>query len=170
MEQTPATAPYGLVMEGDKLTVASTRHPGLFDPRFLIAALLDHVARGDGEVCDEEATAMVQLVAEHFGLDAGQAETSLGHALNIYSRTMQLGQAGEILREVLGETERIDVMLMLLRVVAADGRQGADELEAVDEVAQALRLTAEERHLAFQRYFSEQEGQQHPPRRHIQQR
>ena len=148
---------YGLVLEGEKLTVHATAQPGLFDPRFLIAALLHHVAEGDGRVCDREAAAMVELVADHLGLDAMEAEARLGQALSLYSQSLDLTAVGEVLQDILDEQERIEVMLMLLHVVAADGRQGADELRAVDEVAASLQITDEERHLAFQHYFDEQD-------------
>lgn len=145
---------FGLVLAGDKLEVSRLQQPGFFDPRFLVAAVLDHVAWGDGEVVEEEARAMVDLVAQHFDLDEVAATSRLSHALNLYSQSMDLASVGEVLREVLGPGEREDVMLMLLHVVAADGRQGADELRAVDEVAAVLELTDAERHNAFQRYFA----------------
>lgn len=144
---------YSLVLEGERLTVTTSKHRSFFDPRYLIAALLDHVAQGDGEICDDEARVMVDMVARHFALDADGAEQKLNHALNLYSRTMDLLAVGEILSAILESGEREEVMLMLLEVVAADGKQGADELRAVDDVAAVLGITAEERHSAFQRYF-----------------
>ena len=41
---------FGLILEGDKLVVSVAPRGSFFDPRFLVAALLDHVARGDGAV------------------------------------------------------------------------------------------------------------------------
>ena len=147
--------PFGLVIEGNGVAISRPRRPGFFDPRFLVAALLDHVARGDGQICDAEAVAMVELIAAHFGLDRQQAEARLGHALNLYSQSMDLTTVGELLGEVLRGDERIDVMWMLLQVAAADGRRRSDELAAVDRAAQALNLSDEERHAGFQRYFDE---------------
>lgn len=144
---------YSLILEGEQISVTKTRHRSFFDPHYLIAALLNHVAHGDGAVCDEESRVMVDAVAEHFDLDAGGAEQKLNHALNLYSRNMDLHTVGEILAQILVQGEREEVMLMLLQVAAADGRQGADELHAVDEVAEVLGITGEERHSAFQRYF-----------------
>ncbi len=145
----------GLVIEGDTLSISRKGGHGFFDPRFLLAAVLDYVAQGDGDICDAEAVAMVELIAGHFDLDIREAAARLGHALNLYARSMDLEAVGALLRELLTDAERVDVMWMLLRVVAADGRQGADELSAVDEVAAALQLSDEERHAGFQRYFDE---------------
>lgn len=151
----PNQAPtYGLILKGEKLVVTRAGQSTFFDPRFLIAALLEHVARGDGEITDDESREIVDLVADHFQLDTDGAGSKLSHALNLYSRNMDLEAVGELLGEILEPEERGDVMLMLLKVVAADGRQGADELRAVDEVAEVLSITAEERHAAFQIYFS----------------
>ena len=170
MTDTQPYPAFGLVIEGDRLTVSRTRRPNFFDPRFLLAALLDHVARGDGQVCDDEAQAMLELIAGHFALDTHQAEVRLAHALNVYSQSMDLDVVGALLSEVLTDSERVDVMWMMLCVAAADGRRGIDELEAVDEVAAALTLTEEERHAGFQRYFEQRTGQDsrrsiHPRRR-----
>ena len=144
---------FGLILEGDKLVVSVAPRGSFFDPRFLIAALLDHVARGDGSVCDAEAKAMKSLVANHFGLDTSVARHKFNHALALYSSSLDLAAVGALLSEILTAAEREEVLVMLLQVIAADGRQGGDELEALDQVAAALSVTSEEKHAAFSRYF-----------------
>ena len=148
---------FGLILEGDKLVVSVAPRGSFFDPRFLIAALLDHVARGDGSVCDAEAKAkakaMISLVANHFGLDTSVARHKFNHALALYSSSLDLAAVGALLSEILTAAEREEVLVMLLQVIAADGRQGGDELEALDQVAAALSVTSEEKHAAFSRYF-----------------
>lgn len=156
---------YGLILEGDKLIVATAPKGSFFDPRFLVAALLEHVALGDGVVCDAEANAMLSLVAEHFGLEKPQAQKHFAQALALYSSNLDLAMVGEVLRGLLSSVERVEVLVMLLQVIAADGRQGSDELSALDEVAAILSVSSEERHAAFSEYFdlsvskSESEGQ-----------
>lgn len=157
MASDTAGAEYGLVLEGENLVVMPVRQPGFFDPRFLVAGLLYHVAMGDGEITEDEIQVMIDSVARHFQLDMLQAERRLSQALNLYIRKLDLRSVGNVLSEVLAPGERVDVMLMLLQVVAADGRQGADELCAVDEVAAVLGVSDEERHMAFSRYFAGQE-------------
>lgn len=144
---------FGLILEGDKLVVSVAPRGSFFDPRFLVAALLDHVARGDGSVCDAEAKAMISLVANHFGLDTSVARHKFNHALALYSSSLDLAAVGALLSEILTAVEREEVLVMLLQVIAADGRQGGDELEALDQVAAALSATSEEKHAAFSRYF-----------------
>jgi uncharacterized tellurite resistance protein B-like protein len=144
---------FGLILEGDKLVVSVAPRGSFFDPRFLVAALLDHVARGDGSVCDAEAKAMISLVANHFGLDTSAAQHKFNHALALYSSSLDLAAVGALLSEILIAAEREEVLVMLLQVIAADGRQGGDELEALDQVAAALSVTSEEKHAAFSRYF-----------------
>jgi uncharacterized tellurite resistance protein B-like protein len=144
---------FGLILEGDKLVVSVAPRGSFFDPRFLVAALLDHVARGDGSVCDAEAKAMISLVANHFGLDTSVARHKFNHALALYSSSLDLAAVGALLSEILSAAEREEVLVILLQVIAADGRQGGDELEALDQVAVALSATSEEKHAAFSRYF-----------------
>ncbi|MEH6586405.1 MAG: TerB family tellurite resistance protein [Halioglobus sp.] len=158
---------YGLVIEGDKLVVTATPRNMFFDPRFLIAALLEHVARGDGVICDAETRSMIDLVAEHFDLDKSRAEQKFTHALALYSRTMDLAKVGAVLSEILPSTERQEVLVMLLQVIAADGRQGSDELEALDEVVAVLSITQDEKHAAFSQYFELKQSNSSVRRMHI---
>ncbi|MEP5566801.1 MAG: TerB family tellurite resistance protein [Halioglobus sp.] len=147
---------YGLILEGDKLVVTAAPRGSFFDPRFLVAALLEHVALGDGVICDAEATAMVSLVADHFELEEPSAQKKLSQALALYASNLDLAMVGNVLRNTLSSTERVDVLVMLLEVIAADGRQGSDELAAFDEVAAVLSISDEERHAAFSQYFDAQ--------------
>lgn len=76
------------------------------------------------------------------------------HAVTaLYSSSLDLAAVGALLSEILTAAEREEVLVMLLQVIAADGRQGGDELEALDQVAAALSVTSEEKHVAFSRYF-----------------
>ncbi len=145
---------YGLVLEGERIVVTRAPRATFFDPRYLVAALLEYVALGDGQVCELESAKMVDLVAAHFGLPEAQAEKRLVQALNLYARSLDLATVAEVLREILDSRERHELLLMLLEVIAADGRQGADELEALDVVATLLEISDEERHAAFDAYFS----------------
>lgn len=150
---------YGLVLEGERLVVKIAPKTTFFDPRFLIAALLEHVARGDGVVCDSEAQAMIDLVARHFELDNSRAEQKFAHALALYSNNLDLVTVGGLLQQIVSSSEREQIVVMLLEVIAADGRQGSDELAAFDEVADALAINPEERHAGFARYFDQQRAQ-----------
>ncbi|MFV8816439.1 TerB family tellurite resistance protein [Haliea sp. E17] len=145
---------YGLVIEGERLLVTRSPKASFFDPRYLVAALLEHVAQGDGHVCERELATMIGLVAEHFGLAEHLAERRFSQALGVYARSLELREVGALLQEILDAGERHQVLVMLLEVIAADGRQGADELSALDEVAAVLDATAEERHAAFETFFA----------------
>ena len=150
---------YGLVLKGDQLIVTETPREAFFDPRYLVAALLHHVADGDGVVCEAETREMIDLVAAHFQLGKSRAEQKFTQAMALYSANLDLDKVGEVLQSILSPAEREEVMLMLLHVIAADGRQGSEELAALDEVAQCLSISADEKHAAFSRYFDrEKEG------------
>lgn len=146
---------YGLLLEGDKLVVTEAPRETFFDPRFLVAALLEHVARGDGVVCEAETREIIDLVAGYFQLDTSRAEQKFSQALALYSSNLDLVRVGQVLSGILGPAEREDVVVMLLRVIAADGRQGSDELAALDDIVACLSISAQERHAAFTRYFED---------------
>ena len=162
-----STTGYGLILEGDKLVVTAAPRGSFFDPRFLVAALLEHVALGDGVICDAEASAMVSLVADHFGLERPVAEKKLSQALALYASNLDLVRVGDVLRDTLASAERVDVLVMLLEVIAADGRQGSDELAAFDEVAAILSVSSDERHTAFSLYFDAQGAEKDALRIHL---
>ena len=149
---------YGLVLEGGRLVVTETAREAFFDPRFLVAALLHHVAKGDGVVCEAETREMIEQVAAHFQLDKSRAEQKFTQALALYSTNLDLEKVGGVLNSILGPRDREDVLLMLLQVIAADGRQGSDELAALDEVAACLSISEAERHAAYSRYFDGVQG------------
>ena len=156
---------YGLVLKGDQLVVTETPREAFFDPRFLVAALLHHVADGDGVVCEAETREMIDLVAAHFRLDKSRAEQKFTQALALYSSNLDLHKVGAVLGGILSPEEREEVLLMLLQVIAADGRQGSDELAALDEVATCLSISEAERHAAFSRYFDSTQASRSNKRR-----
>jgi uncharacterized tellurite resistance protein B-like protein len=60
------------------------------------------------------------------------------------------------LSNVLTPVEKEDIAVMLLKVIAADGRRDVDEMEMMNVAAEIIGISAESRHSAFERYFDEQ--------------
>lgn len=152
----------GLALKGERLVISRHGARGFVDSRFLIAILLAYVAGGDGDVAESEIEVMLELVADTFGLDHAQALSHLSRAMAVFAQDMNLETTGQFLQESLNEQEVEDVVLMLLKVAAADGERNADEISAVDDVAEALAVTPKMKHQAYQRFFSDE---QQSPRR-----
>ncbi len=54
--------------------------------------------------------------------------------------------------------EHEDIAVMLLKVIAADGRRDVDEIEMLNIAAENIEIAPETRHRAFEQYFAEQES------------
>jgi uncharacterized tellurite resistance protein B-like protein len=126
-----------------------------YDERFLVAALLVFVARGDGAISEKETEKMLSLVGEHFGLPSGASLALLTRAIESLSDDGRLPDRLHELAPMLDATQKEDVAVMLLNVVAADGRKDAAEMELLRRAGDIMGITSEGMHRAFDRYFSE---------------
>ena len=59
------------------------------------------------------------------------------------------------LSPLLAVREKEDVALMMLKVVAADGRKDAEEMAQLRRAAEIIDVPAEVLHRAYDRYFEE---------------
>ena len=66
-----------------------------------------------------------------------------------------LGQALIDLAPTLTEGDKEDIALMALKVVAADGRREVAEMEKFNQAVEAIGISPEIVHRAFDRYFAE---------------
>jgi uncharacterized tellurite resistance protein B-like protein len=126
-----------------------------YDERFLVAALLVFVARGDGAISERETEKMLALVGEHFDLPSGASLALLTRAIEALSDDPQLPDRLRELASMLGAAAKEDVAVMLLNVVAADGRKDAAEMDLLQQAGEIMGITSEGMHRAFDRYFSE---------------
>ena len=67
----------------------------------------------------------------------------------------ELGQALIDLAPTLSEQDKEDIALMALKVIAADGRRQVAEMEKFSEAVEAIGISADTVHRAFDRYFAE---------------
>lgn len=126
-----------------------------YDERFLVAALLVFVARGDGAISEKETDEMLALVGEHFNLPSGASLALLTRATEALSDDPRLLDRLRDLARLLSEVQKEEVTVMLLNVVAADGRKDAAEMELLQRAGEIMGITSEGMHRAFDRYFSE---------------
>lgn len=127
-----------------------------FDPQSqpLIAALMVFVAKGDGTISGMETDKMLALVEEQFGLPSADALALLTDAISILGDSPDL----EPLRAVstmLDDTDKEELVLMMLKVIAADGRKDVEEMDKLSVVAEIAAISPEVVHQAYDRYFDE---------------
>ena len=142
-------------LEGTHLIVETSQGTTKYDSRFLVAALLIFIARGSGTIEPEESAKMIDLIEEHFQMEGAESLELLTRAMSEMADNPELGQALVDLKPTLSDQDKEDIAVMALKVIAADGRRQVSEMEKFNEAFQALGISPEALHRAFDRYFSE---------------
>jgi len=126
-----------------------------YDSKFLVAALLIFVARGSGTIEPEESAKMISLIEDYFQMQGAESLELLTRAMSEMAENPALGQALIDLAPTLTEVDKEDIALMALKVVAADGRREVAEMEKFNQAVEAIGISPEIVHRAFDRYFAE---------------
>ena len=142
-------------LDGRKLVVDTRHSTEVYDHRFLAAALLIFVSRGSGTIEPEESAAMIELIREHFDLEVAESLDLLTRAMTEIAEDPNLGPELARLGQSLAESEKEEIAIMALKVIAADGKREFDELEQFNTALEAIGATPETIHQAFDRYFAE---------------
>jgi len=141
--------------EGAQLIIETSNETEVYDSKFLVAALLVSVAKGDGHISEMETDKMLQLVGEHFHLRSSESLELLTRAMSNLAENPDLTNLLVELSTVLTSADKEDVAVMLLKVVAADGRKDAEEMEMLSKAAEIIAISPESMHNAFDRYFDD---------------
>ena len=142
-------------LEGTKLIVETEDGVEEYDSQFLVAALLVFVARGSGQIMPEESAQMIELIEEHFHLQGAQSLELLTRAISEMVDKPELPRLLVELSPTLSQAEKEDIAFMGLKVVAADGHRHFAEMEQFNRAMEALEISPEIIHRAFERYFAE---------------
>ena len=142
-------------LEGTQLIVETSQGTTMYDSRFLVAALLIFIARGSGAIEPEESAKMIDLIEEHFQMEGSESLELLTRAMSEMTDNPELGQALVDLAPTLSDQDKEDIAVMALKVIAADGRRNVSEMEKFSEAVEALEISPDAVHRAFDRYFSE---------------
>lgn len=145
----------GSRLQGSMLVVDTDTGPETYDEKFLVAALLINVARSNGLIDPEESAQIIDLLERHFDLVGAES-------LELITRTMsELDDKPALigllmdLAPTLSDAEKENIALMGLKVVAADGRRDAAEMEKFNDSMEAMGISQVIVHRAFDRYFAE---------------
>jgi uncharacterized tellurite resistance protein B-like protein len=142
-------------LEGTKLIVETQSGTEIYDSKFLVAALLIFIARGSGTIEPEESTKMIALIEDYFQMQGSESLELLTRAMSEMAENAELSQALVDLAPTLTEGDKEDIALMALKVVAADGRREVAEMEKFNLAVEAIGISPEIVHRAFDRYFAE---------------
>ena len=145
----------GSRLEGSTLIVETADGPETYDSQFLVAAMLIYVARGSGQIEPEESSQIIDLVEEHFGIKGAASLELITRALSEMADKPTLVNLLADLAPTLSDQEKEDVALMCLKVVAADGQRDVAEMEQFNKAMDAIGVSAEITHRAFDRYFEQ---------------
>jgi len=143
------------LLRGTTFVVETTTGSETYDAKFLVAALLIFVARGSGTIEPEESAKMIQLIEDHFQLQGAESLELLTRAMSEMAEKPALEQILAELGSTLPDSDKEDIAVMALKVVAADGRRQVAEMEKFSEAVEAIGVSPEIVHRAFDRYFAE---------------
>ena len=142
-------------LDGNLLVIETKDGTLTYDSKFLVAALLIFIARGSGQIEPEETEKMLELIEVHFKLQGSESLELLTRAMSEMAERPDLGTALVKLGASLSDEEKEDIAVMALKVIAADGRREFAEMEQCSAAVEAVGISEDIVHRAFDRYFAE---------------
>lgn len=142
-------------LEGDEILIETQNTVESYDVQYLVSALLVFVAKGDGNISGEETAEMLAMVSDHFEVRNSRSLELITNAMEDLAENPDFESLLKDLAPLLATEEKEEVTVMMLKVVAADGRRDVEELEAFQTAAQIIGISAETLHRAYDRYFAE---------------
>jgi uncharacterized tellurite resistance protein B-like protein len=142
-------------LEGTTLVIETRDGEVRYDSKFLVAALLVYIARGSGRIEPEESARMIDLIERHFSLEGPESLELITYAMAELADKPTLGKLLVEVGPTLSDGDKEDIALMGLKVVAADGRREFAEMEQFNRAMEALGISPDIVHRAFDRYFAE---------------
>jgi uncharacterized tellurite resistance protein B-like protein len=141
--------------EGDSLIIETRGAEEVYDAKYLVASLLVLVAKGDHNISGPETAEMIELVSEHFSLPTSASLELLTNAMEDIAENPDFENLLRDLSRLLSTEEKEEVALMMLKVIAANGRKNAEEMDQLRVAADIVGIPPEVLHRAFDRYFEE---------------
>ena len=142
-------------LDGTELHVETRDGVEVYDSKFLVAALLIFVAQGSGSIAPEESAKMIELIEGHFKMEGSESLELLTRAMSELADKPGLGEHLAELGKSLSDQQKEDIAVMALKVIAADGRREFAEMENFSRAVEAVGVSPEIVHRAFDRYFAE---------------
>jgi uncharacterized tellurite resistance protein B-like protein len=141
--------------EDDEMIIETQNATEVYDAKYLVAVLLVFVAKGDGNISESETKQMLDLLGDYFDLPSASSLELLTRAIADIAENPDLDNLLKDLSVILSLAEKEEIALMMLKVVAADGRKDAEEMDKLSKAAQIIDIPADVMHCAYDRYFEE---------------
>ena len=124
----------------------------------LVAAILVILARSDGGISPDENLRMVQLLREKYRLQPGEA---LELITRVAASDATVENSAALLASANKEfssADKEELLLMALKVIAADREKDAGEMEFLATLVEKLRVDDETMDAVYSRYFESRKG------------
>ena len=141
--------------EDDEMIIETQNATEVYDAKYLVAVLLVFVAQGDGSISGSETEQMLGLLGDYFDIPSARTLELLTRAMTDIAENPDLENLLKDLSVILSLVEKEEIALMMLKVVAADGRKDAQEMDKLSIAAQIIDIPADVMHCAYDRYFEE---------------
>jgi uncharacterized tellurite resistance protein B-like protein len=141
-------------LEGSTLVVETEGGTETYDSKFLVAAMLIDVARGNGQIEQEESSQIIDLLEAHFHIEGAESLELITRTMSEMDDKPPLVDLLMDLATTLSDREKEDVALMGLKVIAADGQREISEMEQFNKAMTAMSISPDIVHRAFDRYFA----------------
>ena len=142
-------------LQGNELVIETRHGTEVYDGKFLVAALLIYVAKGSGTIEPEESAKMIDLIEQHFELQGSESLELLTRAMSELAEKPELTEHLVELGRTLSNKQKEDIAVMALKVIATDGRREISEMEQFNRAVEAVGVSPDIVHRAFDRYFAE---------------
>jgi uncharacterized tellurite resistance protein B-like protein len=142
-------------VEGDELIIETQSRTETYDSKYLLAALLLNVAKGDSAITGNQSQQMLTLIERQFGIASAESLELLTRAMSDLAENPDMDSLLRDLSGMLSAQEKEDFAVMMLKVAAADGRQDAEEMEKLQKFAAIMGITPDTMHRAYDRYFED---------------
>lgn len=147
-----------LIYASTGLTVDTHTFASDPDGQILIASLLALVARSDGGISPDEILRMVQMLRDRFHLKPGEALNLVTRAADQQAAHSDLDELMDAVNAKLTLSNKEELLLMVLNVIAADNQKDAEEMKLLAALVDGLKIPDGIMDNVYARYFKAQKG------------
>ena len=123
----------------------------------LVAAVLVVCAKSDGGISPEENLRMVKLLRGTYGLQPGEALALITRLADTSTTAHDLEMLLDSVNKEFSSAEKEELILMVLKVIAADKEKDAAEMKLLANLVDGLQIPDTAMQRVYDRYF-EQRG------------
>lgn len=141
--------------DDDGLIIDTQGRTEIYDAKYLVAAVLVFVAKSDGNISEMQSQQMLALIEKYFEMPSAESLALLTRAITESAENPDMSGLLGDLSSILSTEEKEAIAVMLLKVVATDGRKDAEELEKLGVAIEIIDIPADVMHRAYDRYFAD---------------